>query len=196
MDNLYEVPAPRLLTSFCISDVSIQDIIIEIARVNTKLWVPIRLALRLQKCVFRIQWCQNFQQIYRKIQIWYTTENYEDGSLVLKGKFANNYRPISLLSCFNKFLKEKYADNYFVSRKNKLLFWYQFGFIKLYSITLALIEITYNGSEFLNDSNFVLRLFAEKVFGTVDHEILVYKINNYGISDNTTCFQGSYLTGR
>ena len=56
---------------------------------------------------------------------------------------ANNYRPISLLSVFNKIFERLIAKKivkYFESRL--LLYDYQFGFRKRYSTFLALIECT------------------------------------------------------
>ena len=82
--------------------------------------------------------------------------------------------------------------------KNNILFQYQFGFRKMYSTTLALIEITDHLRKFLNDGNHALSLFIDlsKAFDAVDHEILLYKMNNYGIRGHANRFFRSYLTGR
>ena len=56
-----------------------------------------------------------------------------------------NYRPISLLSIFDKLL-EKLMYNKLVSYldQNNLLYNYQFGFRKNYSTSLALIDVVDN----------------------------------------------------
>ena len=66
----------------------------------------------------------------------------------------NNYRHISLLSCFDKMI-EKLLCKRLVEflEANRILFEYQYGFRKLCSTTLALIElITLN---FLMKANIV-----------------------------------------
>ena len=65
----------------------------------------------------------------------------------------NNYRPISLLSLFDKIF-EKILCRRLVSflEQNKILYCYQYGFRKLYSTVLALIEIT----------DYIKRLLDEK----------------------------------
>ena len=56
---------------------------------------------------------------------------------------VDNYRPISLLSCFNTIFEKLIHKNLmkFIDKHN-ILFMYQFGYRKLHSTTLALIEIT------------------------------------------------------
>ena len=56
---------------------------------------------------------------------------------------ANNYQPISLLSSCNKIFEKvrcRQITNFL--QCNNVLFKYQFGFRKLYSTTLALLEFT------------------------------------------------------
>ena len=87
----------------------------------------------------------------------------------------NNYGPISLLSCFNK-LFEKLLCKRLVSflARYKVLFNYQYGFRKLHSTTLALIEFTDNIIRFLDEVNYCISVFIDltKAFDTVDHYIL------------------------
>ena len=55
-----------------------------------------------------------------------------------------------------------------------------------------------NLRKFFNDDNYALCLFIDltKAFDTVDHEILLYKMNNYGIRGHANRFFRSYLTSR
>ena len=91
----------------------------------------------------------------------------------------NNYRPISLLSHFDKIF-EKILCRRLVSflERNKILYCYQYGFRKLYSTVLALIEITDHIKRLLDEKNYVISIFIDfkKAFDTVDHEILLYKL--------------------
>ena len=73
----------------------------------------------------------------------------------------NNHRPISLLSHFDKIF-EKILCRRLISflERNEPLYFYQYGFRKLYSTGLALIEIT----------DYIKRLLDEK------HMLLVYSL--------------------
>ena len=112
---------------------------------------------------------------------------------------ANNYRPISLLSCFNKIFERllskrliKFFDD------NNLIFKFQFGFRKLYSTTLALIEFTDCIRGFLDDGNYAISKIFDltKAFDTVDHEILLHKLDSYGIRGHVNNFFRSSLNDR
>ena len=111
----------------------------------------------------------------------------------------NNYRPISLLSHFDKIF-EKILCGRLVSflERNKILYCYQYGFRKLYSTVLPLIEITDHIKCLLDEKNYVISIFIDfkKAFDTVDHEILLYKLESYGIRGLVNAFFRSYLTNR
>ena len=79
-----------------------------------------------------------------------------------------------------------------------MLFKFQFGFRKLYSTTLALIEFTDKVRSLLDEGNYVISIFVDltKAFDTVDHEILMYKLDLYGIRGHAYAFFRSYLTDR
>ena len=112
---------------------------------------------------------------------------------------CDNYRPISLLSCFNKIF-EKLICRQLLNFINKydILYDLQFGFRKKFSTTLALIETVDSIRRLIDQGNYVLGIFVDltKAFDTVDHEILLYKLDNYGIRGHANIFFKSYLSGR
>ena len=81
---------------------------------------------------------------------------------------------------------------------NNILFKFQYGFRKLHSTTLALIEFTDSVRRFLVDGNCVISIFVDltKAFNTVNHEILLYKLDNYGIRGHANDYFRTYITNR
>ena len=67
--------------------------------------------------------------------------------------------------------------------KNKCLYKYQFGFRENHSTLQALIETVDNIKLDIDSGNLVCGIFADlsKAFDTVDHSILIKKIEYYGI---------------
>ena len=112
---------------------------------------------------------------------------------------VNNYRPISVLSTFNK-LFEKIIHKRFYQflTKYKAFHKFQFGFREKHSTTLALIEIVDQIRSAIESKNVVCGIFADlsKAFDTVDHEILLKKLNHYGIRGMANNLIKSYLSNR
>ena len=76
-----------------------------------------------------------------------------------------------------------YNRLYIFLNKNNVICNLQFGFRQQYSTSHALINITENIRKALDDGNIGCGVFVDlrKAFGTVDHQILLAKFNNYGI---------------
>ena len=112
---------------------------------------------------------------------------------------ANNYRPIGLLSVFSRLFEKllsKRLMNFWT--RNDVLFKFQYGFRKLHSTTLALTEFTDSVRCLLDDGNYVISIFVDltKAFDTVDHEILLCKLDRYWIRGHANAFLRSYLSNR
>ena len=95
---------------------------------------------------------------------------------------GSNYRPISLLSNLDKIL-EKLMHNriYEFLEKYKLIYPLQFGFRQHYSTSYALLNLTESIMKALDEGNFACGIFVdlEKAFDTVDHNILLKKLDHY-----------------
>ena len=110
-----------------------------------------------------------------------------------------NYRPISLLSIFEKILEKLMSYrllNYL--NRNKILYEFQFGFRKHHSTILALIEVIDNIYQQLDKNEYVMGIFfdLQKAFDTVNHDILLYKLYNYGIRGVVYQWFKCYLNNR
>lgn len=112
---------------------------------------------------------------------------------------VSNYRPISLLSVFNKILEKLvYSRVYNFLNKCNSLYDYQFGFRKNYSTSLALLETLDNCYASLDKKDYVLGIYLDvaKAFDSVDHNILLHKLNVYGIRGVMYDWFKDYLTNR
>jgi hypothetical protein len=120
---------------------------------------------------------------------------YKSGDTTL----MSNYRPISLISPLAKLLERLMHRRVmsFFDRYN-ILYDYQFGFRKGYNTTLAIIDIVNMIETELSNKKYVLGLFLDlkKAFDTVDINILLYKLNHYGIRGHVLNWFKSYLLNR
>ena len=78
---------------------------------------------------------------------------------------------------------------------NNILTSSQAAFRKLYSTTTSLISSTDHWHENVDNNKMNLAIFLDlrKAFDTVDHNILIKKLNSYGISDRAGDWFESYL---
>ena len=109
----------------------------------------------------------------------------------------SNYRPISLLSNIEKIIEKlMYKRLYTFLNNNNIIYNLQFGFRKQYSTSHALITITENIRKALDDRNIGYGVFVDfqKAYDTVDHQILLAKLNHYGIHGVSNDWFKSYLS--
>ena len=111
----------------------------------------------------------------------------------------NNYRPISVLPTFSKLL-EKIVNKRLISFMNShnILYPFQFGFRKGHSTEHALIHTMSEIVNTLDNGNFALSLFMDfsKAFDVVSHQILLSKLQHYGIRGISHTWFSNYLSGR
>ena len=110
-----------------------------------------------------------------------------------------NYRPVSLLPFISKIL-ERIMYNRLIDfvKNNKILHKYQFGFRENHSTNLALIMLIDKIVNARDNGESVLGVFLDfsKAFDTVNHEILLNKLQKYGIRGKCNNWFESYLSNR
>ena len=112
---------------------------------------------------------------------------------------VNNYRPISILSPINKiFEKIIYSRLTSFIEKHQILYKYQYGFRKNHSTEHALIELVDQIRLNMDKKLMTCGIFIDlsKAFDTVNHEILLAKLENYGIRGKSLDLLKSYLSDR
>ena len=112
---------------------------------------------------------------------------------------VNNYRPISLLPIFSKiFEKIVHRQLSYYLEVKEIIFKSQFGFQKKKSTLHSLIDIVENIRETLEKGNYGCGIFIDlkKAFDTVNHGILIQKLEHYGIRGTALNWFKSYLSDR
>ena len=110
-----------------------------------------------------------------------------------------NYRPVSLLPLVSKIFERIMYDRLssFIT-KYKILFGKQYGFQSGKSTEHALIDIQQNILNAMEKREHPCCVFLDftKAFDTVNHSILLQKLNPYGIRGNTLKLIESYIADR
>jgi len=110
-----------------------------------------------------------------------------------------NYRPISLLSIFDKIVdKLMYKRLLMFLEMNDILYEYQFGFRKNYSTSQAVMEVLDNIYQSCDNSETTIGIYLDlqKAFDTVNHSILLQKLEIYGVRGIIQKWFKSYLSNR
>lgn len=111
----------------------------------------------------------------------------------------SNYRPISILPCLAKVLERivyNRLTEYF--SEHNLLYIHQYGFREKHSTAMALVQLMDKFSKALDNNEFTIGIFIDlsKAFDTVDHDILLTKLQLYGIKGVELQWFVSYLANR
>ena len=111
----------------------------------------------------------------------------------------SNYRPISLLPSISKILEKlifKQLSTYL--NEYKLLYDSQYGFRAGHSTELASIELIDRITQDLDKGKIPISIFLDlsKAFDTLDHVILLQKLNYYGIKSVELKLFQDYLQNR
>ena len=110
-----------------------------------------------------------------------------------------NYRPISILPCFSKILESAMHHclmDYLT--KHSILNNHQYGFKKKHSTFIAILELTNKIFDSFEKNELTIGIFIDlkKAFDTVNHSILLDKLNFYGIRGTPFNWMHSYLLSR
>ena len=115
-----------------------------------------------------------------------------------KGERENplNYRFISILTCFSKILEQiihKRLISFF--DKNGIIQHTQCGFQRNVSTNHALVDVITHSFENINDNMYTDLIFLDltKAFDTVNHEVLLHKLDHYGIRGQSNNLLQTFL---
>ena len=123
---------------------------------------------------------------------------------IYKGKNTDlnifiNYRPISLLPTISKIIEKiVHKQLYDYMTINGLFTNSQYGFRKKHSTEHAAMEFIDKTAQIIDKGQIPFSIFIDlsKAFDTLDHEILLRKLQHYGVTGIHLQWFKSYLTGR
>ena len=111
----------------------------------------------------------------------------------------NNYRPISLLPCVSKiFERVLFNQLYEYFDRNDLLTQHQYGFRKNHSTEFAAMELIDRVANLLELGKIPFNLYIDlsKAFDVLNHDILLSKLQFYGLNELTIKLIKNYLSNR
>ena len=118
----------------------------------------------------------------------------DDASLV------QNYRPISILPALSKIFERAVYNRIFqFLTDNNILFHHQFGFRPGHSTSHALINLVNKITTAVDSNKYLAGVFlvlSQKAFDTLDHDILLTKLEAYGITATALKWITDYFRNR
>ena len=200
-----EFMSSPILDSLCLSPVTEDEIEEEIAKLNVSKAVgpssiPIFI-LKILKCelsgplqtIFNTSFLTGI--VPEKFKMARVIPVFKKGSQTT----LNNYRPILLLSIFNKLLEKlMYKRIVDFLDKTQLIYSKQFGFRSHYSTEHAVLSIIDQVQLAIEDHDYSCGIFLDfsKAFDTVNHQILLTKLDYFGIRGVVKDWFTSYLRNR
>ena len=112
---------------------------------------------------------------------------------------VSNYRPKTVLPCFSKMLEQKMYNRLQRYLKDQnILHNKQFGFRTGHSTDRAIAQLVDQLYKAFEKNGYTLGVFIDlsKAFDTVDHSILLRKLELYGITNRNYAWIKSYLSNR
>ena len=200
-----EFMPPPICDSLFLSPVTANEIEVEIAKLNTSKAVgpssiPI-VILKILKCelsgpletIFNSSFLTGI--VPDKFKMARVIPIFKKGSQTS----LNNYRPISLLSVFNKLLEKlMYKRVIDFLNKRQVIYSKQLGFCSHYSTEYAILSIIDQVQLAIESHDYSCGIFLDfsKAFDTVNHQILLTKLDYYGIRGVVKDWFTSYLSNR
>ena len=114
-------------------------------------------------------------------------------------KEFGNYRPVSLLPVFSKIMERLIYNKVFEFLvRYQILFESQYGFRKGHNTTHAILDFIKTIEEAIEQNQYAIGIFCDlsKAFDTLNHEILLLKLDHYGIRGKANEWFRSYLKDR
>ena len=109
----------------------------------------------------------------------------------------DNYRPVTLLSHLSKVFERIMHKQIYAFMENKLSK-YLTGFRKNHGTQHSLASMLENWKNALDKGEYVCALFMDlsKAFDTINHDLMLAKLEAYGFSNNSLQFMHNYLKNR
>lgn len=114
-------------------------------------------------------------------------------------KLVENYRPVSLLNAFSKILEYVLKDRLLRHlNDNHILHVEQYVFIEKSDTTSAVMDLVSELNDEIDKGKMIAGIFLDlsKAFDLMDHEILIKKLQMYGLEDKALNVFSDYLTSR